>query len=216
MEPNFIRGIVLTQAAFVFLMTIAIIIYYAMQMAITPKGDRAKPWHILLIGISYLWATILICVVIRERWGTQLSYVAQNAAGIFILGDAALLLMLSHLFVQRKMTTVIKEHALQILIDEKRELAAELKKQTDGLAQMIRNVGIKADGAYHEANTTNEKIATLSKSVAGRLDQIQVNAETARRKASDVSDKADLIGETGADTNVRVRKIQGNTKNANK
>lgn len=200
---------VLTQAGFVFLITTAIIVRYAMRLVLTPKDDRAMVWHVLLISLSYLWATVLICMIIREKWGTELSYVAKNAAGIFILGDAALMFMLSHLFVQRNMTDVIQEHALAIIADEKREIAEELKKQTSGLAQMIRNVGIKADDAYQEANALNEKINHLSEEVSDKLSDIKNDAETARQTAVNVSDKADVIGETGKDTNERVRDIQG-------
>ncbi len=210
MNENIIRGFIFTQGAFVFIITIAIVIRYAMKLALTKQEDRARPWHILLIGTSYLWATVLISLVLRERWGDPLTYVAYNAFGIFLLGDAALLFMLSHLFVQRKMVDEIHDHAAEKLEEEKRELAAELRKQTSGLAQMIKGAGEKADEAYHEANAVNEKIASLREEVSDKLSDIKTDAETARVKASDVSDKADLIGETGKDTNTRVRHIQEN------
>ncbi len=208
MNENIIRGFIFTQGAFVFLITIAIVIRYAMKLALTKQQDRARPWHIILIGSSYLWATVLICLVVRERWNEPLTYVGYNAFGIFLLGDAALLFMLFHLFVQRKMMDEIHEHATDKLEEEKRELAAELRKQTSGLAQMIRSVGEKADDAYHEANEVNTKIASLNEEVSNKLSDIKTDAETARQKASDVSDKADVIGETGKDTNERVRNIE--------
>lgn len=208
MDSNFFRGFVFAQAAFVFLITLAIVIRYATKLALTKQEDRARPWHILLIGGSYLWATILICMVVRERWGGPMTYVGYNAAGIFLLGDAALLFMLSHLLVQRKMMGEIYEYAAREAIEEKRELAAELKKQTSGLAQMIKNSGMKADDAYHEANEVNIKIAGFNKEVSGKLSEIKDNAETARIKAVEAVAKADEIEETGKDTNVRVRRIE--------
>ncbi len=210
MNDNFIRGFIFTQAAFVFLMTIAIVIRYAMKLALTKQEDRALPWHIMLISLSYLAAVVFICIELRMRWGLPMTYRVPLAAFIFILGDAALIFMLSHLFMQRKMLGEIHDHAAEKLEEEKRELAAELRKQTSGLAQMIKGAGEKADEAYHEANAVNEKIASLREEVSDKLSDIKTDAETARVKASDVSDKADLIGETGKDTNTRVRHIQEN------
>lgn len=208
MGDNFARGFIFTQAAFVFLITIAIVIRYAMRMVLTKKEDSARPWHIVLIGGSYLWAIIFICIELRDRWGLPLTWRAFNAAGIFILGDAALLFMLSHLLVQRRLMGDITDHVAREAVEEKRALAAELKKQTSGLAQMIRNVGQKADDAYHEANDVNTKISGFNREVSDKLSDIKDNAEIARKKASDVSDKADFIGETGKDTNERVRNIE--------
>lgn len=209
MNDNFLRGFVFAQAGVVFFITLCIIVRYSMKVAVTHKKDRAKPWHIILIGLSYLWATLLICMVMSERWNTPLTYVAYNGAGIFILGDIALLLMLSHLFVQRNMMDQIRDHVADEAIEEKRNLAAELKKQTSGLAQMIRNAGQKADNAYHEANDVNLKISGFNEEVSGKLTDIKENAETARLKAEEVSEKADVIGTTGDDTNTRVRKMEG-------
>ncbi len=210
MNENIIRGFIFTQGAFVFIITIAIVIRYAMKLALTKQEDRALPWHIMLISLSYLTAVIFICIELRMRWGLPMTYRVPLAAFIFILGDAALIFMLSHLFVQRKMVDEIHDHAAEKLEEEKRELAAELRKQTSGLAQMIKGAGEKADEAYHEANAVNEKIASLREEVSDKLSDIKTDAETARVKASDVSDKADLIGETGKDTNTRVRHIQEN------
>ncbi len=81
MDENFFRGIVFTQAAFVFLMTLAIIVRYAMKLVLTKSKDRALPWHIMLISASYLWATVFICLELSARWGDELTYRAYNAAG---------------------------------------------------------------------------------------------------------------------------------------
>lgn len=82
------------------------------------------------------------------------------------------------------------------------------QKKTQG---MVAQASEKAGNAYREANSVNTKIADLQEEVSEKLTTISDNAETARVKASNVSDKADIIGETGTDTNERVRKIEAKT-----
>ncbi len=214
-DHDFWRGLVFAQAALVFMMTLAILVKYSLAWALKPKEDRTMPWHIALISTSYLLATVFVCIEIRTRWGESLTYRTPLAGAIFILGDAALIFMLVHLSIQRQYMGQIREHIIQEAAQEKTDLALELKRQTGGLAQMIKAAGEKADSAYHEANGLNQKIIGFNEEVSDKLSQnaeqltnIQGNAETARIKAAEAVEKAGEIGETGNDTNVRVRHIQ--------
>lgn len=216
MDANFWRGVIFTQAALVFLMTLVIVIRYGMAFALASRKDRALPLHVLSIAISYLLATIYIVMEIRTRWDMPTTYRTPMAAVIFILGDAALVFMLMHITVQRKFLGQVREHVANEVVIEKAELAAELKHQTNGLAQMIKAVGERAESAYHEANDVNNKIVGFNEKVSGQLSDIKDNAETARKKAVEAVLRAEDIGNTGKDTNVRVRDIQGLKKEKTK
>lgn len=198
MDSNFWRGIIFCQAGLVFAMTIAVIIRYSLALALTQNKDRVLPYHVLAISTSYLLSTIFIVLEIHARWNEPLTYRTPLAGAIFILGDAALIFMLMHMAVQRQYIGHIRDYVEEKSKQEKDDLAKELLHQTSGLSDQIKEIGDKAEHAYHAANNVNEKIAHLqSEAAVVALAANEQHTEEIRE-----------INQTGKDTNARVRRIE--------
>ncbi len=238
-----LRKLAFGQAAVLALLTVWTIFRFAKKAVTAPSADRALPLHVVLISSSYLLLIYIVTVGphgLSDLIGQPPTYRIPLVLIAFALGVGALAFMVAHLSARRTLREAFahkveaeanKEIARQIERTEYRMQRMEevgqhthdkVQEMQEGditarakAAQSLENVGQKADTAYYEANAINEKIDKSSEEVSGKLSDIKTEAETARQKASDVSDKADAIGETGKDTNIRVRNIEKEKPNAN-
>lgn len=99
-----LRFIVFGQGGMVLLLSIGIIVRYILLLKASPSGGgRALPIHIFMVSLSYILATIFICLELWFRIGDSMTYRTPMALVIFALGDVALVSMLTHLVIQRKL-----------------------------------------------------------------------------------------------------------------
>jgi hypothetical protein len=100
--PDIMRALVIGQGVATVAIIIIILLKYAkILMKRSYKRIRNPvPWHILTIAISYLLATGYICCSIIFRIGQPFTWRIPLAFLIFIFGDIAFTLMISHLNTQ--------------------------------------------------------------------------------------------------------------------
>lgn len=224
-----IRRLAFGQAFVIAILTIWTIVRYMGKAIVVPATDRALPLHVALIATSYLCMVSFVVQSLRERMGEALSWRTPLSFLAFSLGLGALVFMMAHLSARRILSSVFR---LKVEAEATKEMARQVKRAEDrmqrmeevgqhthdNVQEMKESVDVaaqKADMAFHEANDLNTKIVTLQGAVNNQLTDIKGEAEIAKTTAKEVSDKAEAIGETGHDTNVRVRNIEDLTPRNN-
>lgn len=225
---DILRRLAFGQAFVIGLLTAWTITRYIKKAYTAPPPERALPIHVALIGTSYLIMVGYVVFSLTERLGSLPTWRIPASLASFTFGIAALAFMMSHLsarrilvaaFERRLEAETAKEVKRQIERTEHRmQRMEEVNRHThDTVAEINENViesTHKAEAAFHEANNLNTKIYEGTTKVHQSLEKVQDEAATAKATAKEVSVKADLIGETGKDTNVRVRNIEDLTPNS--
>ncbi len=221
---DILRKLALGQAGIIFLMIAWTIVRYTQKIRSTRvKEDKALPAHVALIAVSYLHFLVYVCISLYERFDEPATWRIPLVLSGCLFGSAALAFLMSHLSVRRYLRARIDREADKAVADAStRKTEAQERRMdrmeelgvntADKLSEMhvdVKEGSHKADLAYHEANALNEKIEAGSALVNESLQHVLEEAAHAKTTAAEVSDKADAIGDVGADTNERVRKIEG-------
>ncbi len=181
-----LRKLVLGQVAVISVMIVWTIVRYAKKIKSAPANDKALPTHVSLVASSYMVFLVIVCLVIHDNFGHVMKIYLPLALVGCALGCGAMAFMLSHLGMRR---------ALLAALDRAAQKAA-----SDAAARSV-------DVQERRMNRMEE----VGRETHDAVQEIQQDAVVAKETAKEVSDKADVIGDVGTDTNVRVRKMeQGN------
>lgn len=219
---NILRRLAFGQAFIISTLTVWTIVRFMKKAIVVPAEERALPLHVALIGTSYLVMLGYVVVSLYEKFGQPPTWRIPAALISFALGVGALVFMMAHLsarrvlrqaFARKVEAEATKEIKRQITRTEDRmrrmeEVGQHTHDKVYEMKESVDEAAHKADMAFHEANDLNSKIVTLQDDVVIQLTDIKDEAATAKITAKEVSDKADAIGETGNDTNARVRNIE--------
>lgn len=219
---DILRFLAFGQAFFVVVLSVWAIGRYLRKIIEADKDERALPAHIILIATSYVGLVIWACYEIYLHIGYPMTWRTPAGLFLFAMGDAALIFMMVHLSLRRMIVARMMAQAQKEAEEEsKREKVSSERRlarmeqigqithdETMMLSEAVSNVGKKAEAAYKEANDVNGKIEKLHQATNDSLKGIHQDAVNAASTAKVVSDKADAIGEVGADTNERVRNIE--------
>ncbi len=227
---DILRKLALGQATIIFILIVWTVVRYTKKILSAPDNERALPAHVALIAVSYLHFLVYACISIYERFDELPTWRIPLALSGCVFGTAALAFLMSHLSVSRYLraridreadkaamaAALLKAAAIERRIDRMEEVGIETHDAVQGIRKdSLPEIRDAATHAYHEANQVNTKIADLAAlrmqkidEVILALDAIKVEALAAKTTAAIVSDKADNIGDVGADTNERVRHIQ--------
>lgn len=149
---DILRYLAFGQGFLVIVITSFIVARYSFKLSILKARDQALPWHIFLIGLSYIGAIFLCIASLREHLGEGWTWRIPACLFIFAVGDAAFIFMLLHLSVQRLIVAaVIDKMSAQVLKD-----LEQLKKTATLAAQ-------KAEAAAKTGQQTHEAVAEVKK-----------------------------------------------------
>lgn len=149
---DLLRYVTFGQAFIVVVLTSVIVARYSFKLSLSKARERALPWHIVLIGSSYLGLTLFALFDLRDYVGTPLTWRAPAALFCFATGDAGFVFMLIHLSIQRLIVTAVVDKMSIKLADD----LDELKEKTIVAAS-------KAEVAALKAEETNETVCEIKK-----------------------------------------------------
>lgn len=179
-----LRYFCLFQAAIIASLTLIVFFRYAIKIYAAKPEDRALPTHVALISLSYMGLVVIAVIELWQRFGDTPSWRLPLDLILFTMGNGALIYMLIHLSLKRTLVKAVLERAR---IETEQELLRETQRQSERIDRMER-VGQKTSDS---------------------LTELREETSAAKDTAREVSDKADVIGESTKDTNTRVRDIQG-------
>lgn len=117
--PDFCRWFAACQGGFVILASIIVFAKYS-RVAIASRSKRSLPWHVALISFSYIICTVFIGLELIGRVGNPWTYRIPLAGVAFVLGDAALCFLLTHLFAKRNYADKLRERLVSAESSEDR------------------------------------------------------------------------------------------------
>ncbi len=180
---DILRKLAIGQGAVILVMAIWTIVRYARNIQVAQSNDKALPSHVVLVASSYLCFLFYVCVDTYEKLGLPLTWRLTLALIGCLLGCGALAFLIAHLSVRRYLIKRIDSEADKAVVAAAILKAAAIERRIDRMEEVGQET--------HDA-----------------VQEIQHDAGVAKETARDVSDKADTIGEVGADTNSRVRKLE--------
>jgi hypothetical protein len=158
--PDALRYLCFGQAFIIVIFTAVIIARYSFKLALLKRSgqgrDRALPWHIVLIGISYLGLTSYVVMSLREHLGEDLSWRVPTALIFFACGNAAFIFMWAHLSVQRVIVAAVIDKLASKITDD----IDELKKHSVAAAVASDKVSATVEQTHAKVEKIEQKIAS--------------------------------------------------------
>lgn len=144
---DILRYLAVGQAFLIIMLICVVIARYTFKLSITKVRDTALPWHIVLIGLSYIGLATFVLMEVRDRFGQVLTWRTPMTLIVFGLGDAALIFMMMHLSVQRIIVAALVE-----------KMATKLQDDLDELRQTTMLAARKAEVAASKAEIAAETV----------------------------------------------------------
>lgn len=154
---DMLRYFVFGQAFMLLMLIIVVTARYSFKLSVTKAREGALPWHIVLIGASYVaWALIAIFGV-RERLGLDMTWRTPAALFAATAGNAAMIFMLLHLSVQRIIVAALIGKMASRLQDD----IDELKTATTAAAEQATAAAKKAEAAATTGAQTHAAVSQI-------------------------------------------------------
>lgn len=207
---DILRYFCLVQACFLTMFGVLSILRYGRKIY-KPESDRALPAHVTLIAFSYLGFIWISMIELWRNFGLAMTWRLPCDLIFLVLGDGAMIFLIIHLSVKRMLIRTVLDQARKETEDQLTRERALNEQRMSGMQRIAQNTSDSLQELREETHTardTAKMVSDLTAATSISLAELREETTAAKNTAKEVSDKADAIGETSEDTNVRVRDIQ--------